>query len=439
MSGPSVPPSSVLTGDEERWRDAFDRLRERFPTVAPERVAQALRNHDGHAGGAASELRDMTSFVVKPPDPGDSEHVATLLSSPVMFKHACKEQFKKFDTNGDGVLQWTEILQLVNELYYSFGLQEPSENCLKAFFHATDENGDEVLNEREFRKFFEMFLRYAFFDVVKMKQIIEAGKMKMATVGDEKSSNQQIGPSTTQAAVRSGRHEREPREQQREARESGESREHRDRGSGESRHIRQNKREDNDQNARHKDKAIAEGAGEGYGSGTTLICTNANGISYRSSADFSERMASMVEHGQTVQVLEQWVRTTNGWLPVYDLSGNLLLERQRRSRVTERGDTRHRGSERNESSPTSQRVRIADSRRAESETADQPAQTKQKAASKSTGVVLSAELGALPEEWKSGFERLSDRFPNAGASLIVQALIDNDGHAGKAASALRDS
>merc|ERR1719254_443449 len=90
----------------------------------------------------------------------------------MMFNHACKEHFRKFDVNGDGCLEWSEIVQLVNALYDNFGLEPPREGGLRAFFEATDTNCDGVLSEKEFKHFFEMFLRYAFFDVVNHQQAV---------------------------------------------------------------------------------------------------------------------------------------------------------------------------------------------------------------------------------------------------------------------------
>lgn len=42
------------------------------------------------------------------------------------------------------------------------------------------------------------------------------------------------------------------------------------------------------------------------------------------------------------------------------------------------------------------------------------------------------------EDWRERLQRLSERFPTAGADSIAQILRDNAGHAGKAAAALRD-
>jgi len=46
-----------LRRDEEVWLGAFERLQERFPFAGPSRIAQALRDANGHAGRAAAALR----------------------------------------------------------------------------------------------------------------------------------------------------------------------------------------------------------------------------------------------------------------------------------------------------------------------------------------------------------------------------------------------
>lgn len=148
----------------------FQRLCGRFPTIGAERVSQVLQECGGHAGQAAAALRDLTGDQVRPADPDDAEHVRTLLCSPMMFSHACKEQFRKFDANRDGYLQWAEILKLVASLYATFGLPPPPQGGVKAFFDASDANSDGILTEREFKHFFEGFLRYAFFDVKREKR-----------------------------------------------------------------------------------------------------------------------------------------------------------------------------------------------------------------------------------------------------------------------------
>lgn len=165
-----------LKPNEEEWREPFDRLKERFPLAGDDRVAEALRQHQGHAGKAASYLRELLSATVKEQDPDDADHVSTLLSSPFMFKHSCREHFERFDFDGSGSLDLDEVTKLASALYSSFGLEPPSEGSVRAFFVAMDENGDGVLNETEFQAFFEKFLRLAYFDVTQLRQLVEAGE-----------------------------------------------------------------------------------------------------------------------------------------------------------------------------------------------------------------------------------------------------------------------
>jgi len=147
----------------EDMQERAERLRERFPSVSADRVLQSLRDHGGHAGYAATELRNLNVDVIKSADPEDSEHVATLLSNHMIFKQTCRSHFKQFDTNRNGTLEWDEVLALTNHLCSFMGLEPPGEKSLQAFFDASDANKDGVLTEREFPKFFESFLRYAFF------------------------------------------------------------------------------------------------------------------------------------------------------------------------------------------------------------------------------------------------------------------------------------
>jgi len=147
-----------------------ERLRERFPTFSADVVAQTLREQDGHAGQAASVLREMSTADTRVVDPDDYEHVKTLLTSPMMFKHVCREHFIKFDKNCDGVLNMEEVKVLTSAIYESFGLSMPKEKSVRAFFDANDANHDGVLSEKEFRKFFERFLRYTFVDVGKQRR-----------------------------------------------------------------------------------------------------------------------------------------------------------------------------------------------------------------------------------------------------------------------------
>jgi hypothetical protein len=48
-----------LRAGEEEWKDRMERLLERFPKATKGQVLEALREHDGHAGAAASQLRTL--------------------------------------------------------------------------------------------------------------------------------------------------------------------------------------------------------------------------------------------------------------------------------------------------------------------------------------------------------------------------------------------
>eukprot|EP00913_Durusdinium_trenchii_P035119 g32853.t1 len=132
-----------------------------------------------------------------------------------MFAAVCQENFRKFDVNADGVLSWSEVLPLVNTLYEGFGLQPPREGNLRAFFDATDLNKererpmrellqsphqDGVLSEQEFQRFFECFLRYAFFDVVQKDH--KAQQQRQAQARSVTNSVVQNAPSSAACAVR---------------------------------------------------------------------------------------------------------------------------------------------------------------------------------------------------------------------------------------------
>jgi len=480
----AVGPSSPALGPgEEEWKEAFVRLQKRFPTVPAHRVAQSLREKNGHAGEAAAILRDLTSAVVKEADPDDVEHVATLLSSPSMFKHACKEQFKKFDVNGDGVLEWEEVKALVNQIYEEFGLQLPSEGSLRAFFYATDENQDGVLSEREFRKFFEMFLRYAFFDHLKLRQMVEKGQaieakrnanglkpgQKLQTdndaeagssrgsskSGSEKNQSKPSTPENLAEEVKPGKLISVPisvPEVKRPGSGSGQrpasgrklekiqsaptlmplkdvhgSKHRSPSNGGQERPHRSERPERTQQKERQSRQHAAELAA---GSPQYLRCVGPNGVAFRRSPDYQDRRDVVLSHGSTVRVLEHWVRTPDGWLPLVDPQGQTLLERCEtpKEEAMEREHRAHNMKCASIAEATSDDALSAEVR------------------SSRSGVVSpsppheEAEGGGLrgnEEEWRPVFERLCQRFPGISEAKVAQALRDNDGHAGKAASMLR--
>lgn len=458
--GPSGP---ALRPGEEEWREVFLRLQERFPSVSAQRVAQALRDNHGHAGEAAAVLRDLTGSGVKEADPDDVEHVATILSSPPMFKHVCKEHFKKFDVNHDGVLQWDEILKLVCKLYEEFGLPQPSEGSLKGFFIATDENVDGVLSEREFRRFFEMFLRYAFFDHLKLRQMVEKGqelekkrsqtglnapaedstptnangtevdRASEASGGSARQGEAEtqvarvasppppgcaappapVGPAPTVAATAAaGRRSMSSGAQERSSRHA-----HRAGGGGGGL--------ERDNHHRHRGEAHSMVACP-----SSIRCIRPSGVSYRNSTNFQDRSSRVLPQGGSVKVLEHWVRTEDGWLPLVDQTGHVLFERSPPPALEE--------ASRPQSSPK------AEGGEAVLPVADVPRSSHSAAGTQSMPLPAPpqvAETRESPqindEDTKVAIERLQSRFPNFSTEKIAQVLRENGGHAGKAASVLR--
>jgi len=170
----------------EDLEERASRLSERFPAVKSERVHQVLKDHGGHAGYAAAELRAISTDTVKPVDPEDANHVAILLCNHSLFKQACRAHFKKFDLNHNASLEWDEVLALTNHLCNYMGVEQPSERSLQAFFEGSDANHDGVLTEREFPKFFESFLRYAFF--MQHRRLVGTWRIRSSDSSDSSSS-----------------------------------------------------------------------------------------------------------------------------------------------------------------------------------------------------------------------------------------------------------
>lgn len=379
-----------LRPEEEDWQDVFDRLCERFANFPAQKVVDILRENNGHAGQAAAALRDLGGTGKRDVDPDDIEHVKTLLTSPVMFSHVCKENFRKFDTNGNGVLELKEVLHLVNALYDGFGLQPPREGNLRSFFEANDVNKDGVLSEKEFKTFFEMFLRYAFFDVTQK----EHRRVDLAS-----------GPEPTAP---------EPQEEYRAPKHS--PKHSRDRSEGGS------KRERSDHRSRRQ-----SGQEETRRPLGALQVVASNGITLRRTADREDRTDRMVANGEVVTILEQWVKTDKGWLPIFDGTGKPLVEP-----VPADYDPK--------------RVHFANAQSAGQPSVQQQSGSRRERKQKSKSPDRSPPppqpqgdtLQPGEEEWNDRFLRLQERFPTLSAGDVLRTLRSCNGHAGHTASALRE-
>lgn len=377
-----MAPSEHLQPEEQAWQAVFiaERLCERFPDTGAAKVASILRDNNGHAGQAAAAIRDLGGTGKREVDPDDQEHVKTLLTSPVMFAAVCKENFRKFDANGDGVLSWSEVLPLVNSLYESFGLQPPREGNLRSFFDATDLNKDGVLSEKEFKKFFECFLRYAFFDVVQKEsannktQVVtetkEPEEKERAEKADEKRSASSTAIPSPSADMRGG-YERQAR--------------------------------------------ATQGA-QGSPGALPFRVIAPHGISWRRNPEFNDRLDCSVGAGEVVKVLEQWVKTDRGWLPLHDARGKPLLQPVVEDSEAARRVPAGAAGPAFTACRREKKPKEADALQPD----DEP------------------KLRVGEEDWKERLDRLQDRFPMLSSGQVLQKLRLHQGHAGHTAAALRE-
>jgi hypothetical protein len=165
---------------------------------------------------------------------------------------------------------------------------------------------------------------------------------------------------------------------------------------------------------RHRTSQGNGGGSSALGSGM-LRCVSSTGVAYRRSANFEDRTGSAVKHGEQVQVLEHWVRTSKGWLPVVDGHGQALFRAS--APEEEAGNqTNSHGSPGQEQLPRPPAQAIPQ--------LQMPSKPDQ--------------LGPGEEEWEDRFTKLKARFSNMPAETVLQALRVCEGHAGQAASKLRE-
>mmetsp|Transcript_89218 Transcript_89218/g.277390 ORF Transcript_89218/g.277390 Transcript_89218/m.277390 type:complete len:193 (+) Transcript_89218:589-1167(+) len=82
------------------------------------------------------------------------------------------------------------------------------------------------------------------------------------------------------------------------------------------------------------------------GAGAIFRCVAGHGVTYRRSPDYGDRADAMVQKGEEVQVLEHWVRTSKGWLPLLDKHGQVTFEaaqEQQLNRTTSDGERKAQG------------------------------------------------------------------------------------------------
>jgi hypothetical protein len=290
----------------------------------------------------------------------------------MVFKQTCKAHFKKFDLNQNGTLEWDEVLALTNHLCSYMGLEHPSEKSLQAFFDASDANHDGVLTEREFPKFFESFLRYAFF--MQHRRLVGTWKYKSDPHEGSRLEFQIIlgkdyrlyyysvrggCPGCPAVPAPQGQYEvhgmLELREGCLQANLKVGVRDSEKRGSyahesffgvvriqfaeGSAEKVVVNFKSDVQADwgpdvLSKRRRSVEEERCPRSGSptvGTLLRCIAPNGVAYRRSPEMSEKTDAVLARGETVRVTERlldthWVRVASGWLPTVDKHGEKLFE-----------------------------------------------------------------------------------------------------------------
>lgn len=94
-----------------------------------------------------------------------------LESIPTCRQRAARERFQKFDVSRTGTLSLEELVALTADLCEFLGLDQPEAGKLRTLFDRCDKNHDAVLQEQEFVKFFEAYLKFALprLDVIERK------------------------------------------------------------------------------------------------------------------------------------------------------------------------------------------------------------------------------------------------------------------------------
>jgi hypothetical protein len=286
----------------------------------------------------------------------------------MLFKQTCRAHFKKFDVNRNGTLEWDEVLRLTNSLCSYMGVEKPGEKSLQTFFEGSDSNRDGVLTEREFPKFLESFLRYAFF--MQHRRLVGTWKYKGSSdspscdftillgKGDYRLYYRSVcgGSGTPKAQGRQEVHGMlELREGCLQADLKAGTRDSEKRGAlinesfygtvricfaeGTTEKVITNFRSDpqagwgNDVIARRRQTIEEERVSRCSTPtvGCILRCIAPNGVAYRRSPEFLERTDILVSQGDTVRIMERhldthWIRVAGGWLPTVDPRGAKLFD-----------------------------------------------------------------------------------------------------------------
>lgn len=87
--------------------------------------------------------------------------IKNLLTNARCFEQVCETRFREFDSNGNGVLEFPELIAMIANLNRSLGIGAPVEGNIRVAFDTADKNHDGVLSISEFTPFFRAFLKEA--------------------------------------------------------------------------------------------------------------------------------------------------------------------------------------------------------------------------------------------------------------------------------------
>lgn len=90
-----------------------------------------------------------------------SAWIKNLLTNARCFEQVCQSRFQEFDSNGNAVLEFSELIAMIASLVRTLGIEAPAESKIRAAFDIADKNHDGVLSMSEFTPFFRAFLKEA--------------------------------------------------------------------------------------------------------------------------------------------------------------------------------------------------------------------------------------------------------------------------------------
>jgi len=128
---------------------------------ADQAAAKAARSAEKAAAKEEAAGRQATAFGkggLRSSEASDPRLLTALLGSEHLLNHACTAAFRRFDANGDGVLQVEEVQDLVAHLCSRTGVATPRAEMVERLFQMHDRSRDGLLQADEFATFYRALL-----------------------------------------------------------------------------------------------------------------------------------------------------------------------------------------------------------------------------------------------------------------------------------------